>query len=86
MAETTLDAEQLEEETGLTAKELLKDINTAIRAVAVGGQSYRIGSRQLTRANLSDLYRIKSDLEAAIANDSAGALIDNTYVALFEGR
>lgn len=85
MAET-INAGQLEEETGLSAKELLKDISNAIRAVAVGGQSYRIGSRQLTRANLNDLYKIKSDLEAAIANDSAGHLIDNTYVAFFEGR
>lgn len=81
-----LDAQQLEQETCLAAKDLLADINTAIRAVAVGGQSYKIGSRQLTRANLSDLYKIKSDLEAAIAQDTAGRLIDNTYVAFFDGR
>ena len=31
--------------------ELLEQVNKAITTVLVGGQSYRIGSRQLTRAD-----------------------------------
>lgn len=73
-------------DTGQGADVLLSEVNQAIRTIFVGGQSYRIGSRQLTRANLNDLYRIKSDLEAQIANQKSGNLIDNTYVAVFEGR
>ena len=32
---------------------LLTEVNKAIAAVMVGGQSYKIGSRSLTRANLT---------------------------------
>ncbi|MDD3251774.1 MAG: peptidylprolyl isomerase [Lachnospiraceae bacterium] len=70
----------------MTSEEMLEQVNTAIYTICVGGQSYKIGSRQLTRANLSELYSIKSDLEAAIAQSTSGCLIDNTYVAIFDGR
>ena len=33
---------------------LLTEVNKAIAAVMVGGQSYKIGSRSLTRANLTE--------------------------------
>ena len=36
---------------------LLTEVNKAIAAVMVGGQSYKIGSRSLTRANLTELFR-----------------------------
>lgn len=70
----------------MAQEQMLEQVNTAIYTICVGGQSYKIGSRQLTRANLSELYSIKNDLEAAIAQATAGSLIDNTYVAYFEGR
>ena len=36
-----------------TPAELLAEVNKAIQAVLVGGQSYKIGSRSLTRADLN---------------------------------
>lgn len=39
--------------TTATPAELLEQVNKAITTVLVGGQSYRIGSRQLTRADLA---------------------------------
>lgn len=42
------------------ARSMLKTWLDAEKAVAVSGQSYRIGTRQLTRANLPDIVeRIK---------------------------
>lgn len=46
----------------MTPQGLLEQINQAIVNITVGGQSYRIGSRQLTRADLKTLYNIKNDL------------------------
>lgn len=74
-------------ETGnFTAAELLTEVNKAIYTVLVGGQSYKIGSRQLTRADLNLLYSMKNDLTAQIAVQEDSRLLDDTYVAVFEGR
>lgn len=74
-------------ETGnFTAAELLTEVNKAIYTVLVGGQSYKIGSRQLTRADLNLLYSMKNDLTAQIAAQEDSRLLDDTYVAVFEGR
>lgn len=43
------------ESTQMKPAELLEQVNKAIAAVLVGGQSYKIGSRSLTRADLSML-------------------------------
>ena len=40
-------------ESNYKASEMLTEVNNAICAVLVGGQSYKIGTRQLTRADLS---------------------------------
>lgn len=69
-----------------TSAEMLSEVNNAIYAVLVGGQSYRIGSRQLTRADLQLLYKMKNDLSAQIAAEGESSLLDNTYVAIFSGR
>lgn len=71
----------------MTNSELLAEVRTAISAILTGGQSYKIGSRTLTRANLTELKNLKSELEAAVAaeNDS-GSLLDGTYVAYFDTR
>ena len=50
-----------------TAKEMLAQVNAAITSVLAGGQSYKIGSRQLNRADLSKLYEMQRDLQAQVA-------------------
>lgn len=70
-----------------STKEMLDEVNKAIIAIASGGQSYKIGSKSLTRADLKQLYDIKNDLTAqlAAANNHTG-LLDDCYVADFSGR
>lgn len=67
-------------------KEMLDSVNAAIMAIAVGGQSYKIGSRSLTRADLKQLYTIKNDLTAQLAAQNSGGLLDDCYVGIFSGR
>ncbi len=69
-----------------TTKEMLESVNAAIYAVAVGGQSYKIGSRSLTRADLKQLYAIRNDLMAQDAAENSSGLLDDCYVAVFDGR
>ncbi|WP_195614846.1 peptidylprolyl isomerase [Intestinimonas butyriciproducens] len=66
--------------------EMLEQINAAITAVLSGGQSYKIGSRSLTRADLSTLQAMRAELEAQITAGQASPLLDRTYVAFFDGR
>lgn len=66
--------------------ELLAEVNKAIQAVLVGGQSYKIGSRSLTRADLNLLLKTRNDLTAQIAADNDSGLFSDTYVAIFDGR
>ena len=47
------------ENTQMKPAELLEQVNKAIAAVLVGGQSYKIGSRSLTRADLSMLKAMR---------------------------
>lgn len=74
------------ENTTMTPEELLVQVNNAITAVLVGGQSYKIGSRQLTRADLAMLKSMRADLEAQVAQSASSHLLDRTYVAYFDGR
>lgn len=67
-------------------QELLNEVNNAIKNILVGGQSYKIGSRQLTRADLKELKALKDDLTAQVANQGNTGLLSDTYVAYFEGR
>ena len=55
------------EHTQMKPAEMLEQVNKAIAAVLVGGQSYKIGSRSLTRADLSMLKSMRDDLEAQVA-------------------
>lgn len=68
------------------AKEMLEQVDSAITNILVGGQSYKIGSRQLTRADLATLQGIKNDLAAQVAQEGNNGLLSDTYVAFFEGR
>ena len=70
----------------LSTKDMLDQVNKAIYAICVGGQSYKIGSRSLTRADLKQLYAMKNDLTAQMAAESSGGLLDDCYVAYFDGR
>lgn len=69
-----------------SAQEMLDQVNAAIYAICVGGQSYKIGSRSLTRADLKQLYAMKNDLMGQVAAESAGGLFDDCYVGIFDGR
>lgn len=74
------------DELNFTTSEMLSEVEKAIYAVLVGGQSYNIGSRQLTRADLSLLYDMKNDLAAQVAADNQSDFLGDTYVAVFNGR
>ena len=67
------------------AEEKLIEVNTAISKILIGGQEYKIGTRSLTRADLGTLLKMQKDLQAQIANQDSH-LMDNTYLAVFEGR
>lgn len=70
----------------INAGELLKQVNTAISTVLIGGQSYQIGSRKLTRADLSLLRTMQKELQAEVNAETSSNLLDDVYVAFFEGR
>ena len=71
----------------LSNRELLSQVTKAISAIMLTGQSYSIGSRSLTRANLTELRNLKAELEAEIeADENNSPLFGNCTVAFFEGR
>ena len=72
----------------ISKQEMLDGLNKAIYAITVGGQSYKLGSRSLTRADLKQLYAMKNDMEAQIAREEAGdnGLLGDCYVGVFDGR
>jgi hypothetical protein len=72
-------------EKDMTVEQKLVEVNQAISNILVGGQSYKIGSRSLTRADLNTLLAMQRDLQAQLANQNDG-LMDNTYLGLFDGR
>ena len=69
-----------------TVAQRLAEVNQAIQAVMLGGQSYKIGSRSLTRADLSTLRSMQNELESMLAADEQTPLFSDVYVAFFEGR
>lgn len=69
----------------MTPEEMLAEVDNAIYAICVGGQSYRIGSRQLNRADLKTLYDMKNRLTEQLAQGEQG-LLDSCYVAVFDHR
>ncbi len=69
-----------------TPQEMLNEVNAAIYKVLVGGQSYKIGSRELTRADANLLYSMRNDLMTQINSEGDSGLLNNTYVAVFDGR
>ena len=74
------------DEKQFTPQQRLLEVQTAIRAVILGGQSYKFGSRSLTRADLAMLRAMENDLKAQVAAEDSSPLFDDTHVAFFEGR
>lgn len=64
----------------------LEIVNEAIYAVLKGGQSYKIGTRQLTRADLALLYDMQMKLQSLVAGNQVSPLFGDTVTAVFEGR
>lgn len=69
-----------------TPAQMLVEVNKAIQSVLLGGQSYKIGSRSLTRADLSLLRQLQNDLQAQVASEESSPLFSDTVVAFFDGR
>ena len=63
--------------------EQLAEIEKAIHTILVGGQSYRIGNRSLTRANLAELFWEKARLESELAAQNNGGIFTE---AIFYNR
>lgn len=74
----------MDEKTALA--EQLAQVNAAIAAVLAGGQSYKLGSRSVTRADLAMLKALRDDLEARTSQAETAGLLGNTYAAWFDGR
>jgi hypothetical protein len=70
----------------MTQEEYLRQLEEARTSILVGGQSYQIGNRRLTRADLSRITAEIADIKAQIASGTSGEFLENTYVAVFDGR
>ena len=60
----------------------LTEIKKAISKILNGGQSYRIGNRTMTRADLKTLY----DMQTKVESEKGGILGRNTSAAVFDRR
>lgn len=56
----------------MTKAELLVKIDAAIDSILTGNQAHSVLGRSYTKANLSDLWKIRKETEAAIANETRG--------------
>ncbi len=66
----------------MTIQEQLDQVHTAISAILNGAQEYRIGSRQLRRADLQVLFAERQRLEVALAEQNGYSI----SVAIFDRR
>ena len=64
-----------------TTEMMLSEVETAITTVLI-----KIGSRSLTRADLNLLIKMRNDLRTQLTQEGSNGLLDNTYLAVFEGR
>ena len=69
----------------MTNEEQIIEIDKAISSILRTGQSYKIGSRTLTRADLGTLRAMRKDL-LATSEDNGTDLFSNTFVAVFDRR
>ena len=65
----------------------LVEIKKAISKILNGGQSYRIGNRTMTRADLKTLYDMQTKVENEIAESQKGGILGrNASAAVFDRR
>lgn len=69
-----------------TPEKQLNTINEAIYTILKGGQSYKIGTRELVRANLNQLLKMQKQLQATVQGGEPSNLLADTFVAVFQGR
>ena len=69
-----------------STSEMLEKVNEAITAIATTGQSYKLGSRSLTRGDLKQLYTMRNDLMAQEKAENSSGLLDDCFVGVFDGR
>lgn len=69
-----------------TPEEQLNTINEAIYTILKGGQSYKIGTRELVRANLNQLLKMQKQLQTTVQGGEPSNLLADTFVAVFQGR
>lgn len=70
----------------MSKQELLDEITQAIRVILTGGQYYRIGSRELRRANLAELRAMKKELEAEIKAENSNGIGRRSAAVFFDRR
>ena len=79
-------AEEQKQPERQTIAQRLLEVDTAIHAVLLGGQSYKLGTRSVTRADLALLRQMRDDLAAQLQTEDNGNLMGGVVVAVFEGR
>ena len=79
-------AEEQKQQDRQTLAQRLLEVDTAIHAVLLGGQSYKLGTRSVTRADLALLRQMRDDLAAQLQQEDNGNLLGGVVVAVFEGR
>ena len=79
-------AEEQKQPERQTLAQRLLEVDTAIHAVLLGGQSYKLGTRSVTRADLALLRQMRDDLAAQLQTEDNGNLLGGVVVAVFEGR
>lgn len=66
--------------------EQLKVVNEAIYSILKGGQRYKIGTRELQRADLKQLYEMQRQLQGAVGGDDRSSLFTDCVVGVFDRR
>ena len=79
-------AEEQKQQDRQTLAQRLLEVDTAIHAVLLGGQSYKLGTRSVTRADLALLRQMRDDLAVQLQQEDNGNLMGGVVVAVFEGR
>ncbi len=54
---------------------MLDNVNAQINAILTGAQQFAIGDKQVSRANLGALNRMKNELEVKIKRNGGGILV-----------
>ena len=76
-------AEEQKQQDRQTLAQRLLEVDTAIHAVLLGGQSYKLGTRSVTRADLALLRQMRDDLAAQLQQEDNGNGFVKDAAALF---